>query len=86
MDVDKADLQQVKRQHSELLVLQVVSSDLTAFAVEDKDVGPVPGLDGSSANFLKSMFLSGEKPFANFRRPEPRPKFPERWLLFRLMV
>jgi hypothetical protein len=45
----------VKRQHSELLVLQVVSSDLAAFAVEDKDVGPVPGLDGSGANFLKNL-------------------------------
>jgi hypothetical protein len=39
VDVDKADLQQVRRQHSELLVLQVVGSDLTAFAVEDKAVG-----------------------------------------------
>src|ERR1700747_1168290 len=40
--VDKAYLQQVKRQHSELLILQVVGSDLTAFAVEDEGVGPVP--------------------------------------------
>src|SRR4029077_3253801 len=40
VDVDKADLQQVKRQHSELLVLQVIGSDLTAFAVEDEAVGP----------------------------------------------
>jgi hypothetical protein len=24
--------------------------------------------------------------FADFRRPGPRPKFPERWLLFRLVV
>lgn len=35
MDVDvyKADLQQVERQHGEFLVLQVVGSDLTAFTV-----------------------------------------------------
>jgi hypothetical protein len=49
VDVDKAYLQQVKRQHSELLVLQVVGSDLTAFAVEDEAVGPVPGLDDVEA-------------------------------------
>ena len=39
----------MKRQHSELLVLQVVSSDLTAFAVEDEAVGPVPSLDDVEA-------------------------------------
>src|SRR5260370_25179175 len=49
VDVDKADLQQVKRQHSELLVLQVVGSDLTAFAVEDEAVGSVPCLDDVEA-------------------------------------
>jgi hypothetical protein len=47
--LDKADLQQVKRQHSELLVLRVVSSDLTAFTVEDEAVGPVPSLDDVDA-------------------------------------
>ena len=30
--------------------------------------------------------LSGEKALQIFRRPRPRPKFPERWLLFRLAV
>jgi hypothetical protein len=45
VDVDKADLREVKRQHSELLVLPVVSSDLTAFAVEDEAVSLVPSLD-----------------------------------------
>ena len=33
VDVDQADLQQVERQHGELLVPQVVGSDLTTFAV-----------------------------------------------------
>jgi hypothetical protein len=36
VDVDKADLQQVERQHGELLVFQVVGSDLAAFAVDDE--------------------------------------------------
>jgi hypothetical protein len=42
VDVDKADLQQVERQHGELLVLQVVGSDLAAFAGA---IGLVPVLD-----------------------------------------
>jgi hypothetical protein len=32
---DCSDLQQVERQHGEFLVVQVVGSDLTAFAVEE---------------------------------------------------
>jgi FixJ family two-component response regulator len=43
-------------------------------------------LVGSGANFLKYMFLSGEKVLQIFKRPGPRPTFPERWLLFRLVV
>jgi hypothetical protein len=35
VDVDKADLQQVQRQHGEFLVLQIVGRKLTAFAVKD---------------------------------------------------
>jgi hypothetical protein len=35
----------VEWQHGKFLVLQVVSRDLTAFAVEDEAVGPVPVLD-----------------------------------------
>jgi hypothetical protein len=66
--VDKAYLQQVKRQHSELLVLQVVGSDLTAFAVEDEAVGSVPGLDdverskllSSTLPLVTRMFLLGQ--------------------------
>jgi hypothetical protein len=30
------------------------------------------------------MLLSGEEGFADCKRPGPRPKFPERWLLFLL--
>jgi hypothetical protein len=35
VDVDKADVQQVQRQHGEFLVLQIVGRKLTAFAVKD---------------------------------------------------
>jgi len=41
---------------------------------------------GSGANFLKCMFLSGEKALQIFRRPGPRPKARERLLVFRLVV
>ena len=40
---------------------------------------------GSGANFIKCMYLSGER-LCRFKRPGPRSKFPERWLLFRLVV
>jgi hypothetical protein len=50
VDVDKADLQQVERQHCEFLVLQVVGSDLTAFAVKDEAVGSVPGATQGSCD------------------------------------
>ena len=40
---------------------------------------------GSGANFIKCMYLSGER-LCRFKRPGPRPKFPERWLLVRLVV
>jgi len=39
----------VKRQDRERLVPQLVGSDLTAFAVEDEAVGPVPVLDDFTA-------------------------------------
>jgi hypothetical protein len=39
---------------------------------------------GSGANLL-SMYLSGERP-CRFKRPGPRSKFSERWLLVRLVV
>jgi hypothetical protein len=42
-------------------------------------------INGSGANFIKCMYLSGEK-LCRFKRPGPRSKFPERWLLVRLMV
>jgi hypothetical protein len=45
----------------------------------------IVGYTGSGANFIKCMYLSGEK-LCRFKRPGPRPKFPERWLLVRLMV
>ena len=41
--------------------------------------------DGSGANFIKCMYLSGER-LCRFKRPGPRPKFPERWLIVRLLV
>ena len=41
--------------------------------------------EGSGANFIKCMYLSGER-FCRFKRPGPRSKFPERWLLVRLVV
>jgi hypothetical protein len=41
--------------------------------------------NGSGANFIKCMYLSGEKLY-RFKRPGLRSKFPERWLLVRLMV
>jgi hypothetical protein len=58
VDVDKADLQKVERQHGEFLVLQVVGSDLTAFAVEDEAIGPVPVLDDVETflNFAPQRF------------------------------
>ena len=58
VDVDKADLQQVECQHGEFLVLQVVGSDLTAFAVEDEVVGSVPVLDDVETflNFAPQRF------------------------------
>ena len=42
-----------------------------------------PDWCGSGANFIKCMFCLAQEGFADFRRPRPRPKFPERWLLFR---
>jgi hypothetical protein len=67
----------VKRQHSELLVLQVVGSDLTAFAVEEA-VGFVPGLDdverskllSSTLPLVTRMFLLGLNV-----RGDPNPQY-----------
>jgi hypothetical protein len=47
--------------------------------------GTSPKLAGSGANFMKCMYLSGER-LCRFKRPGPRSKFPERWLLVRLVV
>jgi hypothetical protein len=41
--------------------------------------------EGSGANFTKCVYLSGER-LCRFKRPGPRSKFPERWLLVRLVV
>ena len=32
------------------------------------------------------MFVSGQENFAGAKRPGPRPRFPERWLLFRQVI
>ena len=40
---------------------------------------------GSGANFIKCMFCRVSD-FPEFRLPRPWPTFPERWLLFRLVV
>jgi hypothetical protein len=37
-------------------------------------------VEGSGANFIKCMYLSGER-LCRFKRPGPRSKFPERWFL-----
>jgi DNA-binding phage protein len=40
---------------------------------------------GFWCKFVKYMYLSGERP-CRFKRPGPRSKFSERWLLVRLVV
>ena len=59
-------------------VLADIIAGLTLAAVGIPEVG-------SGANFIKCVYLSGEK-LCRFKRPGPRSKFPERWLLVRLMV
>jgi hypothetical protein len=54
VDVDKADLQHVQRQHGEFLVLQIVGRKLTAFAVKDFATN---GIASTANTYAKSQRL-----------------------------
>ena len=45
VDVDEGELQEMKREHADLLVIGAVGSHLAAFPEEDEVVGAVPVLD-----------------------------------------
>ena len=45
IDVDEGELQQLKREHADFLVVSAVGGHLAAFAKEDEVIGAVPVLD-----------------------------------------
>jgi len=49
VDVHQADLEQMQREHRQLLFVEAIGADLTALAVEDEAVGAVPVLDDVQA-------------------------------------
>jgi hypothetical protein len=68
-----------RRRIAELIVLVEIES------LEGRETAQRGQVEGSGANLLSIMYLSGERP-CRFKRPGPRSKFSERWLLVRLVV
>jgi|SRR5690348_9050446 len=85
MSVDKADLEQMKRQRRQLLLVQAVGGKLTAAAIENKAIGAVPVFDHIEALVDLASQCLGFQKFAQKDGFDRAPQFKKR-LVGRVLV